>query len=272
MIGSFNQFIQPGLYKKLHPRIARITDISQEDLYGAPRFQKAFERFIRWCGEDFVLATWGKDDVSVFQQNINYYLKNDQQMPQVFDIQQLYKALEGNNEQTKTGLQSALERYHIDLSPEHPFHSAVDDAYYTAKIFQRFPEPKALLNYPLTARPLAPQKNSRDEKADDLRFSSIETALHSNPAKNPNCPACGKRMQVPEGYVPFRNNQWRALADCIDHGLVFVDLVLTKDNNGQEKVRRLAALSDLQNPAYIKTKHLQWANKVRALKGQEQHR
>ena len=29
MVGSFNQFIQPGCYRKLHPRIARITGITR---------------------------------------------------------------------------------------------------------------------------------------------------------------------------------------------------------------------------------------------------
>ena len=53
MVGSFNQFIAPGCYKKLHPRISRITGILQEDLYGAPGFEEAFGRFVSWCGEDF---------------------------------------------------------------------------------------------------------------------------------------------------------------------------------------------------------------------------
>jgi inhibitor of KinA sporulation pathway (predicted exonuclease) len=269
MVGSFNQFIRPGLYKKLHPRITRITGIAQEDLYSAPGFEEAFDRFISWCGEDYILATWGKDDVSVLQQNMNYYLEDNREMPPVYDLQQLYKTLEGSGNSVKTGLQSAMERYHITYSPEHPFHSAVDDAYYTARVFQRFPEPEALKNYPITAKPPAPQTASKNAKADDLRFDNLQDASQSNAAKNPNCPVCGKRIQIPEGYVPLKNTLWRALADCQEHGLIFVDLILARNADGQQRVRRLASLSELQNPAYISTKHLQWANKIKALKKKE---
>lgn len=268
MTGSFNQFIQPGLYRKLHPRISRITGITQEDLYGAPQFIEALERFVSWCGEDFALITWGCDDISVFQQNLNFYLKDERAMPPVYDLQRLYGAHTGGSK-NRAGLSSAMKFFNIQPSPEHPFHSAVDDAYYTALVFQQMPEADKVLEYPQAARELTPAKKARDEQADDLRFTSITQALGSRPAQQPNCPACGRRLGIPEGYVPFRDDTWRALADCPDHGLVLVDLVLDKSAQGRPLVRRRAALSDQQNPAYIKTKHLQWANKVAQLKAKE---
>ena len=42
---SFNQLIQPTHYVKLHPRIKRITGISQDDLCDAPQFVEAAEEF-----------------------------------------------------------------------------------------------------------------------------------------------------------------------------------------------------------------------------------
>lgn len=262
MIGSFNQFIQPGLYKKLHPRISRITGISQDDLYGMPGFEAALDRFVSWCGDEFALITWGCDDISVFQQNLNFYLKEECSMPPVYDLQRLYGEQNGNNTKNRAGLQSAMKALGLSASAEHPFHSAVDDAYYTALLFQRMQDPQDVLNHPQTVRELIPNKNARDIQSDDLRFTSIQQALESKPAQQPNCPACGKRLSIPEGYVPMRGDTWRALADCKEHGLVFVDLILDKSPQGMNRVRRRASLSDQQNAAYVRTKHLQWAAKV----------
>lgn len=262
MVGSFNQFIQPGLYRKLHPRISRITGISQEDLYGAPGFQAALDRFVAWCGEEYALITWGCDDISVFQQNLNFYLPEERAMPPVYDLQRLFGAQAGANSKNRSGLQSAMKHFSIGSSAEHPFHSAVDDAYYTALVFQKMQDAQEVLNYPQTARELVPAKKAQDEKSDDLRFTGLQQAAVSVPAQQPNCPVCGRRMAVPEGYAPLKEDIWRALADCPDHGLVLVDLILDKNAEGKARIKRRAALSDQQNPAYIRTKHLQWANKV----------
>lgn len=261
MIGSFNQFIAPGCYRKMHPRIRRITGITQDDLAGAPGFEEAYERFSAWCGDEFSLITWGCDDISVLQQNMNFYLKNGRVLPPVYDLQRLYGTLEGKIK-NRAGLQSALARHEIVASPEHPFHSAVDDAYYTALVFQRCPEAAAIFAYQLAVRELMPANVRKEEKADDLRFATISQAIASKPALEPNCPICGKRMLVNEGYVPLRDKTWRALADCRDHGLVFVDLLLDQSPQGEPYIRRRAMLSDQQSKAYIRTKHLQWANKL----------
>lgn len=267
MTGSFSQVISPGCYRKMHPRIKRITGISQDDLAGEPGFVEAYERFLSWCGDDFVLMTWGCDDISVFQQNINFYFKTEQALPPVYDLQRLYGALEGGGK-NRTGLQSALSRHAIVSSPEHPFHSAVDDAYYTALVFQRLPDADAIFAHPLKARELLPAKTRKDGKADDLRFSTIAQAMASKPARQPNCPVCGKSLALSEGYVPLRDQTWRALAECPDHGLVFVDLMLEYNAKKQPFVRRRAVVSDQQSKAYIQTKHLQWADKLKRNKAE----
>ena len=53
VVDSFSQLIQPQHYVKLHPRIARITHISQDELADAPLFNEAVDAFAQWCGEDY---------------------------------------------------------------------------------------------------------------------------------------------------------------------------------------------------------------------------
>ena len=83
---SFNQLIQPTHYVKLHPRIKRITGITQEQLCDAPQFAEAAECFHAWCGEDSVILTWGCDDISVLQQNLDFF-KYRAPFPAMYDLQ-----------------------------------------------------------------------------------------------------------------------------------------------------------------------------------------
>ena len=88
VVDSFSQLIQPQHYVRLHPRISRITHITQDDLADAPLFPAAIEAFARWCGEDYALLTWGPDDISVLYQNLTFY-KCDTPLGQIYDLQRL---------------------------------------------------------------------------------------------------------------------------------------------------------------------------------------
>ena len=264
LLGSFSTLITPEFYMKLHPRIHRITGIAQEDLADAPRFGEALERFVIWCGEDFVLLTWGSDDVSVFQQNLDFF-KTKRSLPLFYDLQQLYGILHEEGRQHK-GLQAALSHYGIMASEEHPFHSAVDDAYYTALVFQQFPQAEDVLKFPQKPRLLGRAKLERREKTLDIPVRSEKAYLASAAAKAAPCPVCGKMGRVKEGYVPLRK-VLTALADCPDHGLMFVELRFAPDAEGNPCAQRTVSLSDEQSAAYVQTKHLQWTQKLAMQEG-----
>ena len=102
----------------------------------------------------------------------------------------------------------------------------------------------------------------KQENTAILRVRSMKDAMKSSAVMNPPCPICGKRMEVPEGYVLQKNDQYMALADCPQHGLVFVKLAFGKNDEGKRIMTRSATLSEEQNKAYVHTKHLQWAQKI----------
>ena len=261
MRGSFSRLIAPKHYIKVHPRIRRITGITQEDLADAPGFLEALEQFAAWCGDDFVLLTWGSDDISVFQQNLDFFGAK-RELPPFYDLQKLYCSLVENGKERK-GLQAAMAEYGIAATDEHPFHSAVDDAYYTAMVFQRFPDAKAALEFPQAPRVLGKARSGKREKAEAMAVKSEKAYFGSTFGKQIPCPVCGKKGRVKEGYVVQRGENI-ALADCPDHGLMYVRVNFTLNPQGQLEARRSVTLSDEQNPAYVATKHLQWAQKVAA--------
>lgn len=258
MRASFNRFIAPERHKRLHPRVKRITGISQEDVADAPHFMEAFEQFLLWGGDDAIFLTWGGDDLSVLKQNLDFYERSEL-LPRVYDLQKLFGKLQEN---CKLGLSSAITAYGITPTGEHPFHSAVDDAYYTAMIFQRFPDAEAVLNHPETARIIGKTKTP-NEKLDSFPGKQSPESGHSADKNTPVCPRCGKSLSIPEGFVKIRDNIRRALGDCPAHGLVFIDLYFGEDEEGRPVIRRRTQISDEQSPAYVMTKHLQWKEKIK---------
>ncbi len=259
---SFTQLIRPVHYQKLHPRIRRITHIEQEDLDAAPEFSEAVAAFAAWCGEDYALLTWGCDDVSVLRQNMDFF-RCETPLAGIYDVQKLFGEVLGNGKD-RSGLKAAMEHFGIESDENMPFHNAVNDAYYTAEVFLRLPEPQKVLECKLTPRKLVHIERPRERQA-IMRVRSTRDTFSSPMAMKPPCPSCGRKIDVAEGYAPQPDGRYMALADCPQHGLVFVKLQFGKSEDGKRIVTRTTALSDEQSRAYVATKHLQWRNKIAAL-------
>lgn len=270
IVDSFSVLIRPRHYVRLHPRIARITHITQEELEKAPDFNEAVEAFAAWCGDDYALLTWGCDDVSVLAQNMSFFECNVK-LAGFYDIQKLFGEVIGNKKERR-GLKAAME--HFEISPDEetmPFHNAVNDAYYTALVFARLPDPNKVLEYPQTPRKLRHLNRAKKESQAIMRVRSIKDAMRSAAVLNPPCPICGKKLPLPdgEGYIPQGENKWMALADCPQHGLVFVRLQFGKNDDGKRIMTRSTSLSEEQSAPYVHTKHLQWRQKTAILKEKE---
>ena len=260
---SFNQLIQPTHYVKLHPRIKRITGISQEDLCDAPQFAEAAELFRKWCGDDCAILTWGCDDISVLQQNLDFFGYTTP-FPPMYDLQRLYGELVGDTK-NRAGLKSAMERFEIPPEEDHPFHNALNDAYYTALVFKKCPKPEDVLRFSQTARKLTHEERARrTEKCDVIRVGRLSDALKGKQATQPPCPVCGHRYELAAGYVERADGKKQALCVCGDHGLYTVTISFQKGENGRKAMVRACALAEEQNPAYISTKLIQWQNKLAA--------
>ncbi len=256
---TFNQLIQPAHYIKLHPRIKRITQISQDDLAGAPGFLEAMRLFVDWCGEDYALLTWGCDDISVLRQNMEFF-GCDIALAPIYDLQRLFGDIVKEPKNRK-GLQAAMAHYQIEPDAAMAFHNALHDAYYTAQVFQRFPDPAEALKYPQTARKLIHSERRRSGHQ-EMTVNRTADGMRSSAAIRPNCPVCGKRLTLTHGFVKQRERQYMALTECPTHGLEFVRLQFSKKTDGKRTMIRTVEVSDEQSKAYVATKRLQWENKL----------
>ena len=248
--------IRPQHYVKIHPRIRRMTKLTDDVLADAPIFQEAMRRFMDWCGPDAALLTWGCDDISVWQQNIDFYGWKEP-LPPFYDIQPFFSAV--HQVKDRKGLKTAMEMLEIEEDESLHFHNALYDAYYTALVFAKLPEPEGVLRYPQQPKQLI---HPRQDKTKGESFDSLEAALKSEAAVNPRCPTCGKQLRMEEeGWVRQSADRYINVGHCPHHGQYLVRLRFSPMPGGKLKMAPNCMKATRENIAYVHTKRLQVARK-----------
>ncbi len=247
--------IAPTCYLKIHPRIRRMTGLGQEELAGAPPFREALEQFVSWCGEDYVLLTWGCDDVSVLQQNIDFFHCEDIPLPPLCDIQKLFAEL--HKLPNRPALKTAMELMEIQPDETMAFHNARNDAWYTALVFRTLPDPSAVLSYAQQPKNLIHKSRHTRETGNSFPFASVQEALASLQAREPVCPRCGRILSMDGEYVMQSPDKYMGLGKCKNHGRFLIRLRFSVDEEGHRVMRVSSARAAAGNAAYLHTKQLQ---------------
>ena len=128
---TFTQLIQPYRFTKLNNRIQQLTGITTEQLLDAPSFKKAIQQFKRWCGDDYILLTFGEFDRKVLEEELaRNYVKQNFLYPMI-DFQQKYMIHHGIKEQPSLG--GLMEQLGLEVETQH---RALADADSLLRIFQ----------------------------------------------------------------------------------------------------------------------------------------
>ena len=244
--------IAPTHYVQIHPRIRRMTGLGAEELAGAPTFREALEQFAAWCGEDYTLLTWGCDDVSVLQQNIDFFECGDIPLAPLCDIQKLFAEVHGLKD--RPSLQKAMELVNIQPDEQMAFHNARNDAWYTALVFQTLPEPEKALQHALTPKNLIHKPRKSRERTPAEHFPSARAALDSDTALKPTCPRCGRILALDGEYIMQSPDKYISIGKCRNHGRLLLRLRLGKTEDGEVTLQRAAAPATHANIAYVHTK------------------
>lgn len=211
VVDSISIPIHPQHYVKIHPRIKRMTHLGSEELADAPTFLEAMDQFAAWCGEDYVLLTWGCDDVSVLKQNMDFF-GCTVSLPPLCDIQRLFSDVYKCKE--RKGLKAAMDMLEIEPDENRFFHNALHDAYYTALVFAKLPDPTEVLKYPQQPKQLIRQGRVERTRLKGECYDSVKQAVSSENALAPGalCAArkpswkkkamCGRRRTSISGCAP----------------------------------------------------------------------
>ncbi|MBN1777760.1 MAG: exonuclease domain-containing protein [Clostridiales bacterium] len=254
IVGETDILISPAYYKRLHPYVRRMTKLTPEDLAGQPGFPDAIQQFMKFCGKDAVICTWGADDVSVLKQNADCFAFEGK-LPDAYNIQR-YFAEVFNLGNSQRALKSAMEQLGIAEEEDRDFHHALHDAYYTALVLKKLPDPKRILDYGQEPRKLGHTASRRRFRITHT-VPTVAAGLRHKDVVQPACPACKKPAVLTTEMIPQSPGRYIALCKCKTHGQFLVKLRFAQLKGKDKGMNLSVSPASRQTRAYVHTKELQ---------------
>ena len=239
MIDEFSALIKPQVYKTMHYMTGKLVHITMAELKHEQPFEEVMERFLEWCGEDYVFGTWGPLDLTELQRNMVFFgFKPFMNGPLAFyDIQKLF-AIEYGEGKERRSLESAID--FLNIEKDIPFHRAFSDAYYAAKAFALIKKKETLehVSYDNFIAPPDKQhevrvKFSDYEKYITRTFATREAMLSDKEIKNVNCYLCDKPSKKHTKLFSPTGKYFLCIAYCEEHGYIKTKIRVRKNDVGR---------------------------------------
>ncbi len=238
IIDNFNETVCPQVYKKLHFATKNLIKVKEEELKKSRTFKEVAEDFIKWCGSDYTICTWGIADLTELQRNFKYFdVKNPFSTPlYYFDIQKMFSLLYEDGK-TRRSLEDAVE--FLGLEKDRDFHRAYDDAHYTAKIIQNMNMECVKGNYSVDY--YRPPQNKKDEiyivfgsysKYVSKVYNSKEDMMEDKDVTATRCYQCGRLLRKRVKWFPS-GRTYLCVAQCTKHGYIKGKIRVKKCDDGK---------------------------------------
>lgn len=274
-IDRFNKLIKPVLHKKINPIISNITGIKERDLSKEKKFPAVFEEFINWCGEDYIMCTFGNQDIYELEINMQYHNINiPWKYPlKYIDVQRIFSI-----ENDEINEQRSLEMVcmFMGVSGKNAYHRALSDAIYTAEIMKKMNrnnfEKYMSLDY--TNLPLDRSEEKEINLGTHLEFLSRsfkdkEEMLANKDIYITRCPVCLKKCRKKIKWFSD-GTKYICMARCENHGLMEGILYIKKNYNGYYIVRKTTGVDEERFMDVVKKRNiLKEKRKIRRIKERE---
>ncbi len=237
-IGEFSKLIKPQIHRHMHRVTGRIIHLSMEDLKGGELFQDVAKEFLTWCGEDPKFCTWGTLDLTEFQRNLDFFgmpLLSDRPLA-YYDVQKLY-SLSFDDGRSRKSLENAIDERGI--AKDIPFHRALADAEYTAKIFGMIDENTLRkISFDTYVTPKTRKQEIRivfDNYAKYIsrEFDLKEDILENMEIMSTRCYLCNRSIKRKIKWFTPNGKHYYAVANCDRHGAMKAKVRIKKAENGK---------------------------------------
>lgn len=260
-IAEFSETIKPQVYDKLNYHIQKMLGIRMSDLKHSPTFPAVCKRFIKWCGDDAIFCTWGSQDLTELQRNMNYYnIKPLSDRPiKFYNLQKIYADHIGGEAQAYN-LESAVDN--MGIEKDIPFHRAFADAYYTAKIMVMMDPEKYYkgISYDLYHLPRTEKEEIYEVIDKESYFVSKGYAERVKISGNRRlmsmtCAKCNRRSLRPKvRWFSSNSKIYYGAAVCPVHGPIKSRLRFKHSDDGLVYIEKTMTYGTLQDIEDIKEK------------------
>ena len=223
MISEFSELIKPQIYHEMHNITRKIIHIQMEELEKGKPFEEVMPAFLEWCGEDYGFCTWGASDLYYLQSNMDFYYMDKLDFPlKFYNIQQIYADI-----YDEEGRISKLEKAcsELGIPEDEPFHAAINDAKYTAKVMAKI-HPEDLderYTFDIYRHPKRKEDEIIAKHAGILErisaeYPSKQDAMNDKDLLVIRCAKCGRKCFKKVKWFQNGSNASMAVGRCVYHG------------------------------------------------------
>lgn len=221
---EFSEKIKPQVYKKMDQHVGEIIQTTMKDLKNCRKFSLVAEDFLKWCGEEPVFCTWGTLDLTELQRNMSYYKMAALAKKPFFyyDVQNLFEIFFDEEKATRN-LAYAVEYFQIEQRGR--FHTAINDARYTALIMQKFDTKKIkkyqaidYFHYPKVPEDEVYVSFSSYAKFISMGYPGKEALMNAQTVREVKCCVCDKRVAKKIDWFTNNSKNYYGLFLCKEHG------------------------------------------------------
>ena len=238
IIGEFSELIKPQVHKHMHRITGKLIHLSMEDLENGKLFQEVASDFLSWCGENPVFCSWGPLDLTEFQRNLDFFglpLLSDRPVA-FYDVQKLYSIAYDDGKNRKA-LSTAVDE--LGISKDIPFHRALADAEYTARIFGTIND-KVLQKVSFDTY-VTPKTKKQEIKItfDDYfkyisrEFDTKEDILENIEIMSTKCYLCHRNIRRKVKWFSPNGKHYYSVSYCELHGFMKSKVRIKKAEDGR---------------------------------------
>lgn len=241
MVGEFSELIKPQVYKEMHRITRKLIHLQMEQLEKGESFPEVMDRFLDWCGEDYIFCTWGPSDLTELQKNMRYYhMEALTDGPLEFlDVQKLF-SIAYEDKKSRRALEYAID--FLKIEKDIPFHRAFSDAYYTAKILMTIPRAvEKKISFDLFVLP----KTKKDEihivfddyaKYISREFEDKQDIFMDREVSSTRCYYCRQNIKRKIKWFTPNGKHYYSVSYCEKHGYMKGKIRLRKAESGNAYV------------------------------------
>lgn len=261
--GEFSQLIKPEVYREMHQITGQLIHLHMKELKNGRPFAQTAKGFLEWCGEKpYLFCTWGPSDLTELQRNMRFYhLPPLADAPFAYlDVQKLF-SIAFEDGKSRRGLEHAID--FLEIAKDIPFHRALGDARYTARILEKIigekPEVLKKLSYDVFHLP-------RDRKAEikvqfdnyakyiSREFGSREEAFEDKEVISSKCYLCRRNLRKKIRWFSPNGKNYYCLAQCEKHGYLKGKIRLRRSEKGGTYVVKTTKLISPQEAEELKAR------------------
>ena len=237
IVDTFHELIRPQVYEEMHKITERLIQIHMEDLKDCRFFGEVMQDFLEWCGAERTFGTWGPQDLTELQRNMTFFgMEPLGKGPfQFFDIQKMF-SIAYEDSKSRRSLEYAVD--FLKIEKDIPFHRALSDAAYTARVLQMIKDPVAFQRTSFDTYTLP--KDYRSEvhvvfdnyaKYISRAFTDKESLMSDREVISTRCYLCHRNLRKKIRWFTPNGKHYYSTSWCDKHGYMKGKIRVKKTDN-----------------------------------------